>query len=92
MSFIAGAAMKDGVRHVIITNWNMLKTVSVVCKAVLLFFAFVSWPYLYLVLPIFIGSFTAFHAISNPDGKNSYFLPATDGDGTDGTPLSDGPD
>jgi len=77
VGFVAGAAMKDKVRHVIVTNWKIMKTVSLVCKAVLFLFAFVSWPYLYLGLPIFIGSFMAFHAISNRNGTKSYFSPST---------------
>lgn len=73
VAFIIGVSLKDPVRHLVKSHVQMWWTVTNICKLALVFFAVPSITYLSLIFPFFLGSFMAFHALDNPDGKESYF-------------------
>jgi len=76
VAFVIGVALHPHVRHVVKSHALMFWNVTIVAKLALLFFSVPSITYISLVFPFFIGSFMAFHALENKDGKKSYFTAA----------------
>ncbi len=73
VAFLIGVTLSESVRYTIHERIRMYWNVHFIAKIAFGILAFASWPWIYLELPIFIGSYVAFHATRNSDGTKHYF-------------------
>ncbi|NGX58192.1 MAG: hypothetical protein K940chlam3_01097 [Chlamydiae bacterium] len=77
IGFIAGHTFRHLVREGTGELWHTFTSVDLISKSIIGLFAFISWPYLYLMTPVLIGSYLGWSANERCTTDNSYLhIPA----------------
>jgi len=72
-SIVSGALLYNHIRYAIILSKDIFVNSSTIVKVCFLGFLFLYFPKLLLGVPLFLGSYIAFHAHENKAGDKSYF-------------------
>lgn len=73
--FIVGHIFRDHIRQSMADLFNTFLKVDLISKFILGLFTFVSWPYLYLLSPVIIGSYIGWETNDQHDCREWYLFP-----------------